>query len=119
MSLLKNLIDRFGGGAKRKIYICGGPTCCSPEEGRAAFERLERRVAELGLNHGDARVACHHADCMNVCGEGPIAFVRPEGTWYLEMAGERIDRVVESHLRDGQPVAEFAFDPPPDARPPN
>lgn len=121
-SFFKALAERLAGGAeappKRRIFICGGPTCCSPDAGRASLEHAKRRLAELGLESGAARVECSKAACMNVCGQGPIAYVLPEKTWYLEMRGPRLDRVIERHLRDGNPVAEHTFDPPPDARRP-
>ena len=118
-SFFKTLAEKIAGpSAAHRVYICGGPTCCQPELGRAPLAALQRRLAELGLDSGEGKVEARKSACMNVCGDGPVAFVAPDAVWYLGVSGARLDRIAREHLKDGKPVEEFAFNPPPDARPP-
>jgi (2Fe-2S) ferredoxin len=93
------------GTLQRHIFLCTGPTCCSAEEGQAAWERLKAVVKERKLT------ACYRTKvgCLRVCGQGPIAVVYPEGTWYAGMTAERIERLVTEHGEQGQPIAEWVF----------
>jgi (2Fe-2S) ferredoxin len=93
------------GTLQRHVFLCTGPTCCTPEHGQAAWERLKSLIKERGLS------TCYRtkAGCLRVCGQGPIAVVYPEGTWYAEMTAERIERLVEEHLEKGNPIREWIF----------
>lgn len=106
-------------GAQRTIFICGGPDCCNPEKAAVAFEQARRGIHEHGLD-GDSgsRASCVKTGCLGVCGEGPIAVVYPERVWYNNMSGEPLSKVIEEHLAEGRPLEGYAFDPPPDAKPP-
>lgn len=104
--------------APRAVYLCAGPDCCTREEGVEAWKHLKRRLKERGLAKGPRAVKRAKVECFGVCGDGPIAFVHPERTWYAAMGPARIDRVIEEHLIGGRPVADFAFEPPDDARDP-
>lgn len=55
---------------------------------------------------------------MNVCGEGPIAVVYPERTFYSNMDEKGLDALLRTHLKDGTLNACFAFEPPEDVREP-
>lgn len=116
--LLCRLAERLAGereAAQREIFLCTGPDCCRREEGLAAWKHLNRRVKEEGLA---SAVAVKRAPCMNVCGEGPIAVVYPERTFYQKMNEKGLDAVVKSHLMEGTPSAKYAFQPPDDVKEP-
>ncbi|MFQ3650025.1 MAG: (2Fe-2S) ferredoxin domain-containing protein [Gemmataceae bacterium] len=103
---LQSVAAKLGiGTLQRHIFLCTGPSCCSAEEGQAAWERLKAVVKERGLTH------CYRTKvgCLRVCGQGPIAVVYPEGTWYAGMSAERIERLVVQHGQQGRPVAEWTF----------
>lgn len=101
--------------AGREIFLCTGPDCCRREEGLAAWKHLKHRLNEEGLSHA---VAARRAPCMNVCGEGPIAVVYPERTFYTKMNPRGLDAVIESHLKHGSPDARHSFVPPDDVHEP-
>jgi (2Fe-2S) ferredoxin len=106
------------GKAVRHIFLCTGPDCCDREEGLASWKHLKARIKDLGLDRGPTPVLRSKADCLRVCGGGPIAVVYPEGVWYGNMTPEGLDRVIEDHLAGGRPCDDCRFDPPDDAREP-
>ena len=58
---------------------------------------------------GDGTVLRSKVDCLRICEQGAIAVVYPEGTWYAGLDKEKIDRIIEEHLIDGNPVDELSF----------
>jgi (2Fe-2S) ferredoxin len=119
-SLREWLARRLGLGRRlgRRLYLCTGPDCCTREEGQRAWAKLEQLRKEEEIRSGTSGFSAARTTCLKVCGNGPIAYVHPDGTWYCAMTPGRIERVVADHLVGGRPVRQFAFTPPPEARPP-
>jgi len=92
---------------KRTILVCHGTGCVSGK----AFEireALEEQVAKLGLKG----VAVDFTGCHGFCQQGPIAVVEPEGIFYTKVTVDDVPEIVQSHLRDGQPVARLFYHDP-------
>jgi NADH-quinone oxidoreductase subunit F len=92
---------------QRTIFVCHGTGCVSGK----AFEireALEKAVAELGLDG----VKVDFTGCHGFCQQGPIAVVEPEGIFYTHVTVDDVPEIVQSHLRDGQPVARLFYKEP-------
>ena len=94
------------GGYRRHVFLCTGPSCCTPEIGQQAWEALKKELKERGLTDMTYR---SKVGCLRICCHGPTMVVYPEGTWYHGMTAERIPRFVQEHLIEGRPVAEWVF----------
>jgi (2Fe-2S) ferredoxin len=97
------------GGYQRHVFLCTGPTCCSPEVGMAAWEVLKQGIKDHGLAAGPHACYRTKVGCLRICCNGPTMVVYPEGTWYHGMTAERIPQFVQQHLVEGQPIREWIF----------
>lgn len=99
----KDIFSKTGvWNARRHLFLCVGPDCCSPDEGMATWESLKGSLKEHGIPAMRTKAAC-----LRVCTEGPWLVVYPEGIWYSSVTPERFDRIRREHLEGGRPVAEW------------
>ena len=89
------------------IFVCQGTGCTSGKSVEIR-EALEKAVADLGLDN----VKVDFTGCHGFCQQGPIAVVEPEGIFYTHVSIEDVSEIVQSHLRDGQPVAHLFYKDP-------
>jgi (2Fe-2S) ferredoxin len=95
--------------SSRHVFLCLGPSCCTPEVGQEAWEVLKQKIKDAGLATGDSVCQRTKVGCLRICCQGPAMLVYPEGTWYSGMTADRIERFVREHLVDGRPIAEWIF----------
>lgn len=99
---------------KHHVFFCcnqrgEGETCCNNSGASAAQAYAKDRISQLRLK-GVGKVRINKAGCLDRCDEGPVAVVYPEGVWYTYVDRSDIDEIVESHLRDGRPVARLRLE---------
>lgn len=96
-------------GYTRHVFLCTGPSCCTPEEGQAAWDALKQEIKDQRLTAGPSACYRSKVGCLRVCSQGPVAVVYPEGTWYSGLSAERVPQFVREHLGAGQPIREWVF----------
>jgi (2Fe-2S) ferredoxin len=107
---LQSVAEKLGiGNYQRHVFLCTGPTCCTPETGLASWETLKKTLKDNNLLTGPNACYRTKVGCLRICTSGPTMVVYPEGTWYHGMTPEKIEQFVRQHLIEGKPVEGWVF----------
>ena len=100
---------------KHHVFFClnernDGRACCASHDAKSAQEHAKQRLKKLDMN-GQGKIRINKAGCLDRCDQGPVLVIYPEGTWYTYVDKEDIDEIVDSHLKNGQPVTRLITPP--------
>lgn len=94
-------------GAERHVTLCcdtSKTNCAHAKQMKRSFKRLEKLLKEHDLRH---RVVATRSRCLDVCEQGPIGVVEPDGIWYGACYEDNLERIVREHLVEGRPVEDL------------
>lgn len=100
-----------GSGAEtaRTRVVVGMGTCGLAAGAQQVFDAIQRELAGQGMTE---QVQLVPTGCVGICQLEPVVEVYVPGqerTTYVKMTPERAVRVVQQHLRGGNPLAEFTI----------
>ena len=87
--------------------VVGMATCGIAAGARAVLDAFVEAVNEAGLS---GTVTVSQTGCIGICQYEPVVEVFEDGkekVTYVKMTPEKAKRVVEEHLKGGEPVSEY------------
>ena len=92
----------------RVIIVCQGTGCVSSQS-PLILEMLQKDIDAQGLT---GTVRATFSGCHGCCEQGPIVIVEPEGIFYAQVKPADVNEIVESHLKNNQPVERLFYKDP-------
>ena len=93
---------------KKHIFICineresSAPRkSCGEETGLAIAKGFKELIQENKLRMS---VRAQRASCFDLCEDGPIAVVYPEGIFYKKITIENVNEIFEQHILNNKPI---------------
>ena len=85
------------------------PSCVSAQnpESQQLFQYLAQKLMQEGIM---GTVQPIRTGCMNRCNAGPVMLVEPGHVMYTGLTKEKIDRIIDEHIMQGNIVEEYVID---------
>lgn len=96
---------------KHHIFVCTSCRVNGQQKGycfsKGSVDIVQRFMEAIEENDLSGDVMITNTGCFGICDKGPVAVVYPEGIWYGNLTEENVDRIVEEHILEGNPVKEL------------
>lgn len=93
---------------KRQVLICEGKNCLSSKSDEI-HKNFGREVVRAGIQEN---LDISLTSCQGFCEQGPLVFIKPEGTLYCKVEPGNVKKIVESHFVQEKPVEELFYEDP-------
>ena len=91
----------------RRVLVCQGSGCSALKSAKIR-EAFEHGIAEQGITD----VTVDFTGCQGFCAQGPVVVIEPEGILYTHVTLEYVPEIIQSHLKQGEPVAALYYRDP-------
>ena len=91
------------------VFVCenerdgSDPRGCCASRGSRDFTKTLKELCKKG-GVGDKKVRVNKAGCLDLCAQGPVVVVYPEGIWYCGVTVADAKEIYEEHVLGGRPV---------------
>ena len=105
---MKNRVVLREGSGEIRVVV-GMATCGIAAGARPVLNAFVEQVNEQGLS---GNVTVTQTGCIGICQFEPVVEVFEAGkekTTYVKMTPDKVARIVEEHLKGGNPVAEYTI----------
>ena len=105
---MKNRVVLREGSGETRVVV-GMATCGIAAGARPVLNAFVEQVNEQGLS---GSVTVTQTGCIGICQFEPVVEVFEAGkekTTYVKMTPDKVARIVEEHLKGGNPVAEYTI----------
>lgn len=92
-------------GKTKDLMVCCGTGCVAG----GAFKLKDALEKEVAEKHLEDQVRVVATGCNGFCGQGPLAVVMPDETFYGWLKPENATTLIEEHIVKGTPVKKFMF----------
>jgi (2Fe-2S) ferredoxin len=93
---------------EKHIFVCinertpGAPRqSCGEENGMKIAKRFKELIKEHKVR---LKVRAQRSSCFDICEQGPIVVVYPEGIFYKGINANDVDEIFERHILKNRPV---------------
>jgi (2Fe-2S) ferredoxin len=99
---------------EKHIFICGNSRpvdnprgSCDPSGKGELHKAFKQKLAQRQIP--GTRVRANKSGCLEQCEHGPTVVVYPDAVWYWRVTLADVDRIIDSHIVGGTPVAELVL----------
>lgn len=85
----------------RHVLVCSGPHCNGLKQSHAIKATLQARLEAEGMAK---TIKLNMVNCFDLCATAPNCIVYPDGVIYAHVKVEDVPEIIESHLKNNQPV---------------